>query len=73
MPHARNVVVLLVNPEGQKMIKESCKESGLLFDVFQELVQVEVEQTGKLRSSGLWNLFDKILDRIQADDKANVS
>jgi len=64
----RNVVVLLDNCDGRAMIKEACKASGLLFSEFQELVQVEVEQTGKQRRAGLWDSFDDILDRIQIDD-----
>lgn len=64
----RNVVVLLDNADGRTMIKAACKENGMLFAEFEELVQVEVEQTGKLRRAGLWDSFDDILDRIQVDD-----
>ena len=64
----RNVVVLLDNADGRAMIKKSCKESGLLFAEFEELVQMEVDQTGKQRRAGLWDSFDDILDRIQLDE-----
>ncbi|NSX84328.1 hypothetical protein G6L86_01855 [Agrobacterium tumefaciens] len=64
----RNVVVLLDNPDGRAMIKETCKSNGLLFAEFQELVQAEVEQTGKQRRAGLWDSFDDILDRVQVDE-----
>lgn len=64
----RNVVVLLDNPEGRAMVKEACKTNNLLFAEFQELVQAEVEQTGKQRRAGLWDAFDDILDRIQLED-----
>jgi hypothetical protein len=64
----RNVVVLLDNADGRAMIKETCKTNGLLFAEFQELVQAEVEQTGKQRRAGLWDSFDDILDRIQVED-----
>ncbi|MFC0200140.1 hypothetical protein [Paracoccus rhizosphaerae] len=64
----RNVVVLLDNPDGRTMIKEACKSNGMLFAEFEELVQVEVEQTGKQRRAGLWDSFDDILDRIQMDE-----
>ena len=50
------------------MIKNACKQSGILFAEFQELVQAEVEQTGKQRRAGLWDSFDDILDRIQAEE-----
>ena len=64
----RSVVVLLDNAEGRAMVKETCRSNGLLFSEFQELVQAEVEQTGKQRRAGLWDSFDDILDRIQVDD-----
>jgi hypothetical protein len=34
------------------MIKEACKENGVHFSEFEELVQAEVEQTGKQRRAG---------------------
>lgn len=60
----RNVVVLLDNPDGRAMIKEACSAAGLLLPAFEELVQAEVEQTGKQRRAGMWDAFDDILDRI---------
>lgn len=65
----RNVVVLLDNPEGRAMIKDACKANGMHFAEVEELVQAEVEQTGKQRRAGLWDSFDDILDRIQVDEK----
>jgi hypothetical protein len=64
----RNIVVLLDNPEGRAMIRDSCKSNELLFAEFEELVQAEVEQTGKQRRAGLWDSFDDILDRIQTEE-----
>jgi hypothetical protein len=64
----RNVVVLLDNPDGRSMVKDACKEAGILFAEFQELVQAEIEQTGKQRKKGLWDDFDDILDRIQDEN-----
>ncbi len=64
----RNVVVLLDNPDGRAMIKRACKDNGMLFAEFEELVQVEVAQAGKKRRHGLHDSFDDILDRIQVDE-----
>lgn len=64
----RNVVVLLDNTEGRQMVKATCKKNNLLFSEFEELVQAEVEQTGKKRRAGLRDSFDDILDRIQVED-----
>lgn len=64
----RNVVMLLDNPDGQAMIKDACKADDMLFGAFEELVQAEVEQTGRKRRHGIWDSFDDILDRIQVDE-----
>ncbi len=64
----RNFVVLLDNADGRKIIKDACKTNNLHFAEFVELVQSEVEQTGKVRRAGLWDSFDDILDRIQMDE-----
>ena len=62
------VVVLFDNPDGRSLVQDVCKEAGILFAEFQELVQAEIEQTGKQRKKGLWDDFDDILDRILDDD-----
>ena len=64
----RNVVVLLDNRDGRTMIRKTCKENNMGFSELEELVQAEVEQTGKQRRAGLWDSFDDILDRIQVDE-----
>ena len=64
----RNVVVLLDNADGRAMVKKLCRKNQLRFVEFEELVQAEVEQTAKQRRAGLWDSFDDILDRIQADE-----
>ena len=64
----RNVVALLDNDVGRAMVKEACMKNGLPFAEFTELVQSEVEQTGKQRRAGLWDCFDDILDRMETED-----
>lgn len=64
----RNVVMLLDNPDGRAMIEDACKANGARFAEFEELVQAEVEQTGRKRRHGIWDSFDDILDRIQVDE-----
>ncbi len=65
---ARNVVVLLDNPEGKQLIRQECTANGIGFPEFSELVQAEVDQTGKQKKKGLWDSFDDILDRIEIGD-----
>ena len=64
----RNVVVLLDNVDGQAMIREACKQNGVNFAEFEELVQTEVELTGRKNRKGIWDSFNDILDRIQVDE-----
>jgi hypothetical protein len=64
----RNVVVLLDNPEGRSLVREECIANGIGFPEFSELVQAEVDQTGKQKKRGLWDSFDDILDRIEIGD-----
>jgi hypothetical protein len=64
----QNVVVLLDNPEGRSLVREECIENRIIFQEFVELVQAEVDQTGKQKKKGLWDAFDDILDRIEIGD-----
>ena len=64
----QNVVVLLDNPEGRTLVREECLENKVIFQEFVELVQAEVDQTGKQKKKGLWDAFDDILDRIEIGD-----
>ena len=64
----RNIVVLFDNAKGRRMIRNACKQSSILFAEFEELVQAEVDHTGKQRRTGLWDSFDDILDRIQTEE-----
>lgn len=64
----QNVVVLLDNPEGRSLVREECIDNKIIFQEFVELVQAEVDQTGKQRKRGLYDAFDDILDRIEIGD-----
>lgn len=61
---SRNVIALLDNQDSQNMIKEVCKNEGILFAELQELVEVSVEPN----RAKIWDSFDDILDRIQEED-----
>lgn len=60
----RDVVVLLDNPDSRELVRRLCRKHGVNFAEFQELVQAEIEQTGKQRKRGLGEQFDDILDRV---------
>lgn len=62
---SRNVVVMLDKEnEARELVKRLCRKHGVRIAEFEELVQAEVEQTGKQRKGGLWAQFDDILDRM---------
>lgn len=64
---SRNVVVLLDSPEGQKMVRDACDRRRIVYSVFEELVQEEVERVGRKTKHGLADAFDDILDRIEVE------
>jgi hypothetical protein len=62
----KSVVVLLDNEnEGRKLVRALCRQHSVRIGEFEELVQAEIEQTGKQRKKGLWDQFDDILDRME--------
>jgi len=64
----KNIVVIFANAKGMELIKSACKEEQIDPETFEELVETEIEQTGKQRKVGLWSKFDDILDRILEED-----
>lgn len=65
----RNVVVLLNNDEGRRLVVAKCKRIGVKIAVFEDLVDAELDKQGMMRRAGLWDKFDEILDGA-ADDEA---
>lgn len=61
-------IVLLNNSESREMVEQLCVKYGFAFDAFDDLIQAEINQVGKLRKHGLWHDFDDILDRIKTED-----
>lgn len=64
----RQEIALINNPEGEEMVRRTCKENGIHYPEFMELAQAVIEQYGKQRRKGLWDKFDDILDRIKLED-----
>lgn len=62
----RHIVVLLATEDGREIISKHCRSAGVDLSLFQELVDAELEQIGKLRKAGLWDNFDNILDQMDA-------
>jgi len=64
---SRNVVVILDQKEGRDLVKKICRQNKISLAEFEELVGAEVEQVGKQKKRGLYELFDDILDRIEME------
>jgi hypothetical protein len=65
----KNIVPLLApESEGRKLTRQLCRKHKIKIAEFEELVQAEVEQIGKLRKRGLSDQFDDILDRMADED-----
>lgn len=60
----KGVVILFDNSESRQVIQEVCEENGVLYSALEDLVEAEIEQTGKQKKKGLWDSFDDILDRF---------
>ena len=62
-------VVTLLDPQGsgRAIVRGLCRKHNIRLPEFEELVQAEVAQTGKLRKRGLTDQFDDILDRMEGD------
>jgi hypothetical protein len=67
-----HVVVLLAKPEGRALARKYCLEAGFDINFLDELVEAELEQVGKQRKKGLWDNFDDILDRMEAEADASA-
>lgn len=65
---SHNHIALLDNAQSREMVQRICEDHKLEFGVFQELIQAELKQAGKLKKRGLWDDFDDILDRITEED-----
>ena len=60
----KGVVILFGNSESRQVIQEVCEKNGVLYSALEDLVEAEIEQTGKQKKKGLWDSFDDILDRF---------
>lgn len=66
----QHVVVLLAKPEGRVLARTHCMDAGFDINFLDELVEAELDQVGKQRKKGLWDSFDDILDRMEAEGDA---
>lgn len=55
-----SVMVLMRSEKGRRLVLEKCKSAGLEMWVLERLIELELDQAGKLKKRGLWQDFDEI-------------
>lgn len=67
---ARNVVVLMRSEQGRRLVREKCRAEGLDMSVLERLVNLELDQAGKLRKRGLREDFDDVFGGLDSDEES---
>ena len=63
-----NFVALLQSENGRRLVREKCRAVGLKLAVLEQLIHAEVDQSGKLRKSGINTDFDDIFGALDEED-----
>ena len=66
---ATNIVVLLQNENGRRLVREKCKAAGLDMAVLERLVHAELDHGGKLRKRGINDDFDDIFGELDREEE----
>ena len=66
---ATNVIVLLQNQNGRRLVREKCKMAGLDIVVLEQLVHTELDHGGKLRKRGINEDFDDIFGALDGEEE----
>ena len=64
---ANGHVVLLRSEAGRRLVRSKCKQAGLDPSVLEQLIEVEMDQQGKLRKRGITEAFNEIFDNIDSE------
>lgn len=64
-----NIVVLMRSEEGRRLVRKKCKAAGLDMEVLERLIDLELDQAGKLRKRGLWTSFDEVLGALDDEEE----
>lgn len=66
----RNVVVLMRSEQGRRLVRDKCRADGLDMSVLEQLINLELDQAGKLRKHGLWQDFDDVFGGLDGDGES---
>ena len=56
--------------QGRRLVRDKCRADGLDMSVLEQLVNLELDQAGKLRKRGLWQDFDDVFGGLDSDEES---
>ena len=65
---AANIVVLFQSENGQRLVREKCKAAGLDKRVLEQLINAELDHSGKLWKRGINTDFDDIFGALDEEE-----
>lgn len=66
---ATNIVVILQSGSGRRLVREKCKAANLDMAVLEQLIDAELDHSGKLRKRGIYEDFDGIFAALDAEEE----
>ena len=66
---ATNIVVLLQNEDGRRLVREKCKAAGLDMVVLEQLIDTELNHSGKLKKRGINEDFDGVFGALDEEEE----
>ncbi len=66
---SRDIVVLLAQEEGRRLVEEHCRRIGLPVADLERLIEEAIDKQPMQRRRALWQAFDEVLDADPAEEK----
>ena len=66
---ATNIVVLLQNENGRRLVRKKCKAAGLDMVVLEQLIHTELNHSGKLKKRGINEDFDSVFGALDEEEE----
>lgn len=66
---AENMVALLRSASGRRLVREKCKAAGLDEGVLEQLIDTELDYSGRLRRRGMMEDFDEVFAALDEEQE----
>jgi hypothetical protein len=66
---SRDIVVLLAQKEGRRLVEEHCRRIGLSVADLERLIEEAIDRQPMQRRRALWQAFDEVLDVDSAEEE----